>query len=57
MGLFDIFKKKTDNTVSTNKVAPETLAKPGITENQISKKELVEKLIKLVQEKNSKIMF
>ena len=45
MGLFDIFKKKTDNTVSPNKVAPETLAKPGITENQISKKELVEKLM------------
>lgn len=57
MGLFDIFKKKTDNTVSANKTAPETLAKPEITENQVSKKELVEKLIKLVQEKTQKPCF
>ena len=57
MGLFDIFKKKTDKTVSANKTAPETLAKPEITENQASKKELVEKLIKLVQEKTQKPCF
>ena len=57
MGLFDIFKKKTDKTVSANKAAPETLAKPEITENQISKKELVEKLINLVQEKTQKPCF